>query len=76
MIRAHQRRHLQSRPPAVHLEDDVVGGFRPDEGPGICVIVFDVVFDGTPEFRYAFEDATTNTIRGDFSEPALDQIQP
>lgn len=71
-----ERGHFQRRSAAIDLEDDVVRGFCPDERHRIGIVVFDVVVDGAFKFRHAREDTPANTLRGDLSEPALDEVQP
>ncbi len=73
---ARQRRHFESRPAAIDLEDDSVCRFRPDVRLRIGVVVFDIIVDGAFELRHACENASANALFGDFAEPALHQVQP
>lgn len=43
---------------------------------GFLVVTFQVVFDGSDQFRDALETAAANPLVGNLSKPTLDQIQP
>ena len=71
-----QRRRVQGRLAAVGPADDVVGGFRPDEGIGISIVIFDAIADGSFRLGDAFANTAANTVGGDLPDPAPGQIQP
>ena len=71
-----QRRHVQRRSAAIDFEDDVVGGFCPDQRFRVGVVVRDVVVDGAFEFVDAVENPAADALGGDGPEPALHQVQP
>jgi hypothetical protein len=54
----------------------LVGGFGPDEGFGMTVVVFEVVADGVFQFAGAAMDAAAQLFFGEACEPALDQVEP
>jgi len=39
-------------------------------------VVVQVIFDGGDQFRYAPKDTASDTLVGDFTKPAFDQVQP
>ncbi len=58
------------------LCEDFFGGFGPDEGFGVCIVVFEVVVNSGFEFGDGGEDAATNALLSDQTEEALDLIEP
>ena len=51
-------------------------GLRPDERVGVCISSHQISFNGSNELSDTDEDATTYAFSGQFSKPALYQIQP
>jgi hypothetical protein len=56
--------------------EDYPCGLCPDEGLGVCVVVFEVVHDGSVQLGNAFEDAAADEFSGDLGEEALDHVEP
>lgn len=56
--------------------EDLFGGFGPDEGFGVGIVVFEVLVNGRFEFGDGGEDAATDALLGDQAEEALDLIEP
>jgi hypothetical protein len=59
-----------------HFCQDFFGGFSPDEGLGIGIMVFQVVVNSGFEFGDRGEDAAPNALLSDQPEEALDLIEP
>lgn len=64
------------RPPPPYFGDDLLGWLVPYEGPRVVVPVFGPQLDSFDQVRYRGEDATAQSTFGEFSEPALDEVQP
>lgn len=62
--------------PTVDLFDDGTGRSSPDEGDGLDVVLVEVVVDGHLQIDDGVEHAATDALSSDFSEEALDQIEP
>ena len=58
------------------LFEDLIGGFGPDEGFGVPVVIGDVTLDGVFEFGDGFEDAAPDAPSCDGGEEAFDRVQP
>ena len=57
--------------------EDLAGGFGPDEGFRVPVVVIDVFHDGSLELGNAFEDASSaDAVAGNLGEEPLDHIEP
>ena len=48
----------------------------PNENVRVLVVRFQVVFDGSKQFRNTAKTAAANPLVGNLSKPTLDQIQP
>jgi len=48
--------------------------WRPDERPGIAIVLGDVAVDSLHQFRNAVEDAATDSILGNVSKKAFDHV--
>ena len=55
---------------------DLFGGFAPDEGLGVGIVVFQIIANGSFEFGNGSEYATTDALLSDQAEEALDLIEP
>ena len=66
--------HLEPRP--IDLLDDALDGRRPDKGLGIEVPGLHEFLDRLFQVGHADEAATPQRLVGQFSEPALHQIEP
>src|SRR6516164_2488297 len=58
------------------LGQDLIRRFCPNEGFGIFVVHIDVLTNGRFQFFYAAEHAAANSLVGEFSKPALHQVDP
>ena len=58
------------------LCEDFFGRFGPDEGLGVCIVVFEVVVNGGFEFGDRGEDTAPDALLSDQAEEALDLIEP
>ena len=56
--------------------EDVLGGFAPDEGLRLCVVLQQIVVDRVLEVIDAGVAAAANALGGDLGEEALDEVQP
>lgn len=61
---------------AAFAGDDVIGSLAPDKGLRLCIVQQKVVVDGALEIVDAGVTATSDALRGDLGEEALDQVQP
>ena len=59
-----------------HAGEDLVRRFGPNEGLGIFVVHLDIFADGRFQLFHASEHAASNSLVGDFGEPALHQVDP
>ncbi len=55
---------------------DLVRRFSPNEGLGIFVVHIDVFADGGFQLSHATERAASDSLVGDFGEPAFHQVHP
>lgn len=62
--------------PTVDLFDDDAGGSRPDEGPGVGVVDFEIVIDRPLQVDDRVEHPATDSLSRDFAKEPLDQIEP
>ena len=58
------------------LVENVVCGFRPNEGSRVLVVVFEEVVDGLGEFTHASENAPSDSSVGDLAKETLYQVEP
>jgi len=56
--------------------EDFFGGFGPEEGLWVGIVVFQVVVNGGFELGNGGEDAATDALLSDQPEDALDLIEP
>jgi len=61
---------------AADLGDDLVGGLGPHEGWGVVVVVCDVGLDDGDEVGDAGEASPFESLGGELTEPAFDEIEP
>ena len=61
---------------AIHLGEDLVGGFGPDEGLGVVVVLVDIAVDGGLEIDDRVEAAAPDSSAGERREEGLDGVQP
>ena len=54
--------------------NDVIGGLAPDKGLRLCLVQHKVVVDGALEIVDVRVTATSDALRGDLGEYALDQV--
>ena len=59
-----------------HLLQDRMDVFGPDKRLGIFVVQPNILLDGGHQVRHAAEDASTDTLACDLSEPSLHRVQP
>lgn len=59
--------------PALLGKDDL-GGLGPNEGPGVGVVVVEVVVDRLLKLGHASEDTAADALARDLGEEALDEI--
>ena len=55
---------------------DFLGGFCPDEGLGMGIVMVEVVVDGGFELGNRGEDAAPDAVVSDQAEEALDLVEP
>ena len=55
---------------------DVVGGFGPNERPGVGIDGLDISFDGGFQFRGGAVDATADLLFAEIGKEALDLVEP
>jgi len=63
-------------PPALHGDEDGVGGFGPDERLGFVVGFSDEAVDGGLKLDNRCEDAAFEALPGEFDKQAFDGIDP
>ena len=57
---------------AADFGKDFVGRFCPDEGPGVGIVMVEVVVDGRFEFGHRGENTAPDAVMSDQAEQALD----
>ncbi len=60
---------------AADLGEDDIGGFGPDEGLGVGVVLIELAFDGGLEVDDGFEDAAPEASSSEGGEEVLDGIE-
>ncbi len=58
------------------LRQNVVDCFGPHERRGVLVIEPNELFDRRDQLRHALEDASSNALARNLTEPPLDEVQP
>ena len=61
---------------AADFGKDLLGRFCPDEGPGMGIVMVEVVVDGRFEFGHRGEDTAPDAVMSDQAEEALDLVEP